>query len=120
MTRARFESLEEYLGSVPPDVRGILEGIRAIVERTVPGAEATLSYQRPAFKTERVFLYVAGFKRHIGIYPPVRGDDALESALRPYRGPKGNLRVPLDAPMPYALIGRVVEALARQATLRDA
>ena len=31
-----------------------------------------------------------------------------------YRGAKGNLRFPLDEPMPYALIARLAVALARQ------
>ncbi len=44
----------------------------------------------------------------------MKSDTDLEEALLPYRGEKGNLKFPLDQPMPYELIGRVAEALARQ------
>jgi uncharacterized protein YdhG (YjbR/CyaY superfamily) len=112
--RRRFARVEEYLASVSPDARPILEEIRRVVMVTVPDAKEVISYQMPAFRLDRVFFYYAAFKKHVGVYPPVRGDAALEAELRPYRGPKGNLKFPLDQPMPYDLIGRVAAALAAQ------
>jgi uncharacterized protein YdhG (YjbR/CyaY superfamily) len=106
--------VDEYLSALPPGARGILLEIRRIVKRTVPAATETISYRMPAFRLERIFIYVAAFKSHIGIYPPVKGDKALAKALAPYRGPKGNLKFPLDRPVPYALISRVVRALSRE------
>ena len=91
----------------------MLQEIRGIVKRTVPAATETISYRMPAFRLGRTFIYFAAFKSHIGIYPPVKGDKALAKALAPYRGPKGNLKFPLDRPMPYGLIARVVAALSR-------
>jgi uncharacterized protein YdhG (YjbR/CyaY superfamily) len=44
----------------------------------------------------------------------VRGDAKLEKALAPYAGEKGNLRFPLDQPIPYRLIERVVKLRVRQ------
>jgi uncharacterized protein YdhG (YjbR/CyaY superfamily) len=65
----------------------------------------------PAFREGKVFIYFAAFKNHIGIYPPVSGDKKLEESLAPYRGPKGNLKFPLNEPMPIDLIKRVAKAL---------
>ncbi len=113
--RPRFTTVDEYLAGVPSDVRPILEEIRALVKRTVPDAQETISYQMPAFRRKRVFFFYAAFKKHIGIYPPLHGDEALEQELLPYRGEKGNLKFPLDRPMPYDLIARVAAALAQQA-----
>ena len=72
----------------------------------------------PAFKLDRVFFFFAAFKTHIGIYPPVKGDPALQKELLPYRGEKNNLKFPLDEPIPYELIGRVAVALSRERTER--
>ena len=106
-------SVDAYISGCPPEVRPVLRQIRRIVKRTVPAATETISYRMPAYRLERTFLYFAAFKNHIGIYPPVKGDRALAKALAPYRGPKGNLKFPLDRPMPYELIARVVAALSR-------
>ena len=110
----KFTSIDEYLGSLPHDSRLILEEIRRIVRVNVPAAVETISYQLPAFKLDKVFIYFAAFRHHLGIYPPVKGDSSLQKALLPFRGEKGNLRFPLNETMPYELIGRVAVALAHE------
>jgi uncharacterized protein YdhG (YjbR/CyaY superfamily) len=67
-----------------------------------------------------MLVYFAGFKNHIGLYPPVRGDAALEKAVAKYAGPKGNLKFPYDEPLPLALIARIVRHKVRQDTARAA
>jgi uncharacterized protein YdhG (YjbR/CyaY superfamily) len=112
--RQRFSNIDDYLAAVAPDAKPILEEIRRLIRVKVPDAKETISYQLPAFKLSRTFIYFAAFKHHIGIYPPVKADKPLMAALRPYSGEKGNLRFPLNKPMPYELIGRVIIALAKQ------
>jgi uncharacterized protein YdhG (YjbR/CyaY superfamily) len=112
--RPRYPDIDAYIEDATPVARDILESIRTLIKSRVPAAVETISYQMPAFKTKRVFIYFAAFKNHIGIYPPAKGDAALNDALARYRGEKGNLKFPLDEPMPYELISRVVDALAEQ------
>jgi len=112
--RPKFTSIDGYIASASPDAQGVLKEIRRIITDKVPGAQETISYQMPAFKLGRIFIYFAAFKKHIGVYPPVKGDKDLQKALLPYRGEKGNLKFPLGQPMPYDLIGRVADALARE------
>jgi len=59
-------------------------------------------------------VYFAAFKKHIGFYPPVRGDARLMKAVSPYAGEKGNLRFPLEQPIPYDLIRRIAKFRAKQ------
>jgi uncharacterized protein YdhG (YjbR/CyaY superfamily) len=114
----KFTSIDGYLASLPHDEQLILTKIRRIVKAKVPAAIETISYQLPAFKLDKVFIYFAAFKKHIGIYPPVKGDGKLKKELLPYRGEKGNLKFPLDEPMPYELIGRVAAALSKEYSKR--
>jgi hypothetical protein len=65
-------------------------------------------YQIPTFTLSGALVYFAAFKKHIGFYPPVRGDAGLEKAVAPYAGEKGNLRFPLDQPIPYGLMRRAL------------
>ncbi|MCW1884067.1 DUF1801 domain-containing protein [Luteolibacter flavescens] len=108
------ESIDAYLAPLPAGTREILETVRGIVREEVSGATETIAYQMPAFRVERVFFYFAAFKKHLGIYPPVEGDEDLLKQLAPYLGPKGNLKFPFEEPIPYELIRRVVRALAKQ------
>jgi len=94
--------------------RAILQKIRLTIRRNAPLAQEIISYRMPAFKLNGILLYFAGFKNHIGMYPPVAGDARLRKALSPYAGPKGNLRFPLDEPIPYGLIERIVKLRVKQ------
>lgn len=108
------DGVEAYIAAAAPKARMVLKKVRAVVKRVVPEATETISYRIPALRLGRVFFYYAAFKKHIGIFPPVRSDKKLVKELEPYRGPKGNLQFQLDEPMPYELIGRVAAALAKE------
>jgi uncharacterized protein YdhG (YjbR/CyaY superfamily) len=104
------KSFDEYIATFSPGVRTILKKVRATVRKAAPGATERISYRMPSFVLEGNLVYFAAFKNHIGFYPPVRGDAKLMKAVAVYAGEKGNLRFPLDEPIPYALIGRIVKA----------
>jgi uncharacterized protein YdhG (YjbR/CyaY superfamily) len=104
---------DHYFAGLAPDVVARMEAIQSTVEAAVPGAERCIGYQMPAYRKGRIFFYFGAFKKHIGIYPPVRGAPDLEAELAPYAGPKGNLIFRHDAELPLDLISRVAQALAR-------
>lgn len=105
---------EEYFDAQPAEVRPLLEWIQKTTESVVPAATRLVSYGMPAFRQKKIFLYFAAFKNHIGIYPPLRGNQQLIEKLAAYRGPKGNLSFPLSEPFPKALVERVIQALAAE------
>ena len=111
---SKFSSHEAYFATAEPEAKAVLLRIQALIESDVPGATRCISYNMPAFRLARTFVYFAAFKKHIGIYPPVKDDASLIEALAPYRNEKGNLAFPLAKPLPYELIKRVVTALVKQ------
>lgn len=111
-------SIDEYIASAPAVVRPILEKIRRTIASAAPSAQEVISYRMPAFRLKGILVYFAAFKHHIGLFPPVSGDSKLEKDVAPFAGPKGNLRFPLDQPMPYALIRRIVQLRVKQDRLR--
>jgi uncharacterized protein YdhG (YjbR/CyaY superfamily) len=112
--RSAPRNIDDYIAAFPPDVQSILNKIRLTVRETAPEAEEKISYRMPAFFLDGVLIYFAAFKKHIGIYPPVRGDEALDKKLARYRGEKGNLQLPLDEPIPYDLIRRIIKLKLKQ------
>ena len=107
-------TIDEYIAGFPPKVRAILRNVRATVQKAAPVAEETISYRIPAFRLGGALVYFAAFQKHIGFFPPVRGDAKLKKALAPYAGAKGNLRFPYDRPIPYGLIRKIVKLRAKQ------
>jgi len=108
------KNIDEYIAAAPAEVRAILEKIRRTIAAAAPDAEEVISYRIPAFRLNGILVYFAAFRHHIGLYPPVHGDAKLEKDIAAYAGPKGNLQFPLDEPIPYPLIKRIVQLRVKQ------
>lgn len=107
-------TIDEYIEPFPPDVRAILRRVRATIRKAAPNAEERISYRMPAFAQNGIVVWFAGFKNHVGFYPPVKADAGLKKAIARYANEKGNLRFPLDEPIPYRLIERIVRLRVKQ------
>jgi uncharacterized protein YdhG (YjbR/CyaY superfamily) len=116
--RAAPKSIDEYIASFSPEVQTILDRIRLTIRSAAPDAQETISYRIPTFTLNGTLVHFAAFKQHIGFYPPVRGDARLEKESSAYAGEKGNLRFPLDQPIPYGLIGRLVKLRVKHSLLK--
>jgi uncharacterized protein YdhG (YjbR/CyaY superfamily) len=106
-------TIDEYIAAFSPEVRSILERIRVTIRKAAPDAEETISYQMPTFTLNGHLVYFGAFKKHIGFYPPLR-DEKLRRETSIYEGEKGNLRFPLDKPIPYTLISNIVKVRVRE------
>ncbi len=109
-----------YISQFPQEVQQALRQVRQAIRDAAPEAIEAISYKMPAFKMNGVLVYFAAWKKHIGLYPPVTGDKAIEKAVAPYAGKKGNLQFPLNEPMPIGLIRRIVALRVKQDTAKAA
>ncbi|HEY2738355.1 MAG TPA: DUF1801 domain-containing protein [Thermoanaerobaculia bacterium] len=114
------QSIDDYIAAFPQEIQAILQRIRSTIRNAAPDAQETTSYKIPAFTQNGILVYFAAFKKHIGLYPPVAGDASLEKAIAPYAGEKGNLKFPLDQPIPYDLIERIVKLRVKQSSAKAA
>ena len=93
----------------PEAVQEVLRRVRATIREAAPDAEETISYQMPTFKLRgKPLVYFAAFKTHLGLYPTPEGVQAFRDELAPYKNAKGSVQFPLDKPIPYDLISRIV------------
>ena len=116
----KVKDIDGYISQFPADVQAILQKVRTTISSAAPGAKETISYLMPAFKLHGMLIYFAAWEKHIGLYPPISGDKTLENAVARYAGPKGNLQFPLDEPIPYDLIERIVKLRMNQDTAKAA
>ena len=86
-----FSSIDEYIGTFPPEIRTLLEELRQAIQRAAPDAEETISYQMPAFRQNGILVYFAAFKNHIGFFPTASGIEAFKEELAQYRTSKGTV-----------------------------
>jgi uncharacterized protein YdhG (YjbR/CyaY superfamily) len=110
MLSANPDSIDAYISTFPSDIQTILEQVRAVIQKTAPDAEEKISYGMPTYTLNNVNLvHFAAFKSHIGFYPTPVGMDTFKNDLAGYKTGKGSVQFPLDQPMPFDLIKRIVE-----------
>lgn len=119
MAKTDFKSVDEYIASQPEANRPVLEEVRRAIRTALPEATEVISYQIPAYKIPGgAALYFAGWTDHYSLYP-INGAtvEAFAKELEPYEfNNKGTLRLPLSAPVPAKLIGRIAKFRAKAIT----
>ena len=108
------KDIDEYIAGFPKDVQKILNKIRSTIKKAAPKAEEAISYQIPTFRLNGNLIHFAAYKNHIALYPAPRAVEKFKKELARYGAGKGTLRFPLDEPIPYDLITKIVEFRAKQ------
>jgi len=113
--RKAIQTIDEYIEASPKDVQGILQRLRLTIRKAAPEAVETISYQMPTFKLNgKGLVYFAAFKNHIGFYPIPSGIEAFKKELSRYKQGKGSVQFPIDKPIPYDLVRRIVRFRAKE------
>jgi uncharacterized protein YdhG (YjbR/CyaY superfamily) len=109
------KDIDEYIAGFPQDVQVILEKIRSTIKKAAPDAEEKISYQIPSFTLKgRYLIYFAAYKKHIGLYPAPVGHSEFKNDLSVYGSGKGTMKFPIDKPIPFDLITRIVKFWAKE------
>src|SRR5713226_930916 len=104
-----FKTIDEYVEPFPENVQGVLKKLRETIRKAAPEAVESISYDMPTFKLDgKKLVYFSAWKSHIGFYSIPEGNVAFRKQLSPYSGPKGSLRFPLEKPIPYDLVNKIV------------
>lgn len=103
--------VEAYLAAQPEPQRGTLERTRATLRSILPHATEALRYGVPAFVVpgDKAVAGYAGYASHCS-YLPMSAEVlvAAGDAVAAYVTSKGALRFAVDAPLPTALVRRLV------------
>ena len=108
-------SIDEYIARFPKLIQGILQKIRETIRESAPQAQEAISYQIPTFKLNGNLVHFAAFKDHISFFPTSSGVAAFKKELSEYETRKGTIRFPLDKPIPFELIRKIVKYRVNEA-----
>ena len=107
-----FTTIDEYISTFPADIQPILEKVRQAIHKAAPEVAETISYGIPTFNLNgKHLVFFAGWKHHISLYPISAGDQAFQQELSQYKRAKGTIQFPLDNPIPYDLVEKIVTLL---------
>ena len=102
------QTVDEYIARCAPEVQTKLRAVRIEARSNAPHADEKIGYGIPTLKMGKNIFHFAAFKNHIGLYPGPVAMDAFSDELKDYRTSKGAIQIPLDQPIPYSLVARLV------------
>lgn len=110
-------TIDEYIKPFPKEIQKLLESIRKTIKEEAPEAIEAISYGMPTFKLKgKNLVHFAGWKTHIGFYPTPSGTAAFQKEITRYKAAKGSIQLPLDEPLPLALIRKIVKFRVHELT----
>ncbi|MCE5213499.1 MAG: DUF1801 domain-containing protein [Methanobacterium sp.] len=108
MSRKKYQSVDEYVSAFPESVQIILEKMRMVIRESAPEAVETINYGMPTFQLNGNLVHFAAYKKHIGFYPTPSAIEAFKDEFSSYKSSKGAVQFPLDKPIPYDLVRKMV------------
>src|SRR3989344_206084 len=109
-SKRKFKDINEFIRSFPPNVQKILQTMRKTIQEAAPEAKEAIRYGMPTFRlSDKNLVHFAAFKNHIGFYPTPSAIVAFKKELSAYKWAKGSVQFPLDKPIPYDLVRRIVK-----------
>lgn len=109
MESVKYNDIDTYIASFPPEIRKELEKIRIVIRKAAPEATEAISYGMPTFKQKGNLVHFAAFKNHIGFFPTPKPIEVFSKELAEYVTSKGTIRFPLNKQIPYDLIAAIVK-----------
>lgn len=103
-------TIDQYIASYPKPVQATLTKIRQTIKKLVPDAEEKISYGMPTFKLAgKNLVHFAAYDKHYGFYPTPSAIEAFQKDLKKFKTSKGAIQFPIDEPIPYPLIEKIVK-----------
>lgn len=104
-------TVDDYIAGLPEELRPVASALRAVILKAAPDASETVRHGMPAFqRNDGAFLHMAVWKKHIGLYPVYRGNEAFEARVGPYRTGKDTVRLMLGTPLPEDIVAMIVQS----------
>lgn len=116
--KTTVKSIDEYISQFPLEIQEILKTLRKVIKDAAPDAEEKISWQMPTFVLHGNLVHFAAHKNHIGFYPSPSGIEAFKQELSEYKGAKGSVQFPLNKPLPYEIIRKIVKFRVDENTTR--
>jgi uncharacterized protein YdhG (YjbR/CyaY superfamily) len=101
-------SIDAYISDFPIEIQEILTRLRIVIKEAAPAAEEAIKYRMPTFMFYGNLVHFAAYEHHIGFYPTPSGIKAFENELSDYKTSKGAIQFPIEKPLPFDLISKIV------------
>ncbi len=102
------KTIDEYFLSYPQKTQDIMQELREFIQKEAPEATEAMGYGIPTFKLNGNLVHFGGYEHHIGFYPGSKAMQVFKQEMKQYKTSKGTVQFPIDEPLPFELIKKIV------------
>ena len=108
MKMKQYKDIDEFIANFPPDIQKILKEFRKVIHEEAPEAKEKIAYGIPTFTFHGNLVHFSAYEKHIGLYPTSSPIRVFANELKKYETAKGTIRFPIDKPLPWHLIRKII------------
>jgi uncharacterized protein YdhG (YjbR/CyaY superfamily) len=113
------QTIDAYIVSRPAEHHKGLQQLRALAHKSVPDDEECINYGMPGLRSNgRVIVWFASFSQHLALFPRAKAIEVFAEDLQKHSSfistSKGTIRFALTAPLPAAMIRRVIRFCVKE------
>lgn len=114
--KSSAKTVDEFVAEAPAEARPILEEIRVIVKKAVPGVDETMGYGKPYYKYHGWMTGVTLYTKHLDveIWDGLSDTDREELEALGYRTGSKNFQIKYGQQVPVDILSRLVMAQAKR------
>lgn len=101
--------IDDYLSTLTPEQKQILEHVRQVVRDNFPNAEETIGYGMPVMKLNGKYLLgFSAFKDHLSVFPGAYPIAKLKEQLKDFKTAKGTVQFTTEKPLSDELLTQII------------
>jgi uncharacterized protein YdhG (YjbR/CyaY superfamily) len=109
------KTVDEYLASIPPEARAVLEHLRTTIRAAAPNSEETISYQIPTYKYHGPLVHFVARGNYCSFIVVSRAVlDELQNELKDYDISGTTIHFTAEHPLPATLVEKIVKARIKE------
>ena len=113
--KLKEKPIDNYISRFPKETQKLLNKMKRTIKESSLDSVETIGYGIPTFKLkENNLMHFAAFKNHIGFFPTPSAIVAFKKELSEYKTTKGAIQFPLDKPIPFDLVRKIVQYRVRE------
>ncbi|MDC7235589.1 MAG: DUF1801 domain-containing protein [Spirochaetales bacterium] len=119
MSKGTYHTVNDYISSFDVSVQAALQELQSCILKAAPDARIMFNYGIPAYalipegKRDQQIM-MAGYKKHVGLYPHPDVIEHFRRELAEYKTGKGSVQFPVEKQLPADLIVRMVQYRMKQ------
>lgn len=105
----KYETIDDYINQYDEELKEKLQNIRNAIMKIDNTLVEKMSWGMPTFWKNGNIIHFAVNKKHIGVYPGPEAIVKFSKELNCYTTFKGTIQFPINKPIPYDLISKIVK-----------